>query len=117
MREPGWLASIVLREQRDEDGSRRLVAEWREGVGVVIEGQDLGPGVERTYGPGLDEYEWLWRIAPQAVPGMVAALGGLPGDDPLPLLAAWYAAHGHLDPGIHLREAGVPIEFWSRVGD
>lgn len=24
---------------------------------------------------------------------------------------------GGLDPGIHLREAGVPIWFWSRAGD
>ena len=117
MREPGWLESIVLREQRDDDGSRRLVAEWRETSGIVIEGQDLGRGVERTYGTGLDEYEWVWVIAPDAVPAMAAALEGAEGDDPLRLLAMWYEAHGAIDPGIHLREAGVPVEFWSRVGD
>jgi hypothetical protein len=47
----------------------------------------------------------------------VAALGGRDGDDPLPLLAAWSTAHGGVDPGSHLRDAGVAIEFWSRVGD
>jgi len=34
-------------------------------------------------------------------------------------LAVW-AVRGPatiLGPGSHLREAGVPIEFWSRVGD
>jgi hypothetical protein len=37
--------------------------------------------------------------------------------DPLRLLAAWSAAHGGIDPGSHLREAGVPIRYWSRIGD
>ena len=48
---------------------------------------------------------------------MVSALDGVDGDDPLRLLGDWYEAHGGTDPGIHLRDAGVAIEFWSRVGD
>jgi hypothetical protein len=117
MTTPEPLESVVLREQRDTDGSRRLGAEWRKDLGIVIEGQDLGPAVERAFGEGLDEYEWGWVIRSEAVEVMVAALGGVPGDDPLRLLATWYASHGGIDPGIHLREAGVPVEFWSRVGD
>ena len=47
---------------------------------------------------------------------MVAALGGVPGDDPLALLKAWYDAGDGRDPGIHLQKAGVPVEKWSSVG-
>lgn len=110
-------ATITLRERRDADGSRRLSAERRSDGSIVIEGHDIGPGVERVVGAGLTEYEWAWVAGPDAVPAVVAALGGRAGDDPLPLLAAWYAAHGSVDPGSHLREAGVAIELWSRVGD
>jgi hypothetical protein len=117
MTTPRTLESVVLREQRDADGSRRLEAAWREGVGIVIEGQDLGPGVERIWGEGNDEYEWVWAIGPEAIPAMIAALGGTERDDPLVLLKTWYDAGGGMDPGIHLREAGVALEFWSRVGD
>ena len=109
--------SIVLREQQDADGVRHLGAEWRENGGLIIEGQDLGPGVERVFGAGLTEYEWTWSIAPEALDATVAALGGHEGDDVLTLLGDWSAAHGGRDPGSHLREAGVPIEFWSRTGD
>lgn len=110
-------ASIVLRDHHDRDGSRFLGATRREDGGVVIEGQDLGSGVEAAWGEGLREYEWLWTIDPDAIASMVLALGGRDGDDPLAVLADWVARNPHRDPGNHLREAGVPIAFWSRVGD
>ena len=96
---------------------RHLEATRRPDGAILIEGQDLGPGVERIFGAGLTEYEWTWTIEPDAVPAAIAALEGIEGDDPLRLLAAWSAAHGGVDPGSRLREAGVPIEFWSRIGD
>ena len=80
-------------------------------------GEDLGPGVERIFGASFTEYEWAWVVGPDAVPATVAALDGDEGDDPLRLLAAWSAAHSGIDPGSRLREAGVPIEFWNRIGD
>lgn len=109
--------SVVLRDTRDADGTRHLEADRRPGGAIVIAGQDLGPGVERAFGPGLTEYEWAWSIGPEAMPAMVAALGGVEGDDPLLLLQAWHDANGGRDPGVHLRETGVPVQFWSRVGD
>jgi hypothetical protein len=109
-------ARVVLRDLRDAQGTRFLEARRREDGGIVIEGQDRGRGVE-VFGPGLSEYEWEWTIAPDALPSILEALGGKEGDDPLPLLAAWCAGHGGVDPGSHLRDAGVPIGFWSRVGD
>jgi len=114
---PQWLESVVLRDQRDDEGLRHLKAEWRQGGAIVVEGQDLGGGVEQVLGDGNREYEWAWSIGPEGVPAMVVALGGVDGDDPLALLKAWFDANGGIDPGIHLREAGVPVEVWSRVGD
>jgi hypothetical protein len=111
------LEQVVLRDLRDAGGRRFLEARRREDGGIVIEGQDLGPGVESAFGAGLTEYEWAWAIEPHAVPATIEALGGHEGDDALRLLAAWSGEHGGEDPGSHLREAGVPIGFWSRVGD
>jgi hypothetical protein len=85
--------------------------------GVRIDGHDLGRCVEDAFGDGLGEYEWSWVIEPEAVPAAISALEGRDGDDPLKLLVAWSAAHGGADPGSHLREAGVPISFWNRIGD
>ena len=65
------LKSIVLRDQNDADGVRYLGAEWRDDGGIVIEGQDLGPGssapsaraIPNTSGPGrsspMPSTRWL----------------------------------------------------------
>ena len=85
--------------------------------GVRIEGQDLGAPVEAIMGAGIREYEWVWVIAQADVEEAVAALGGTPGDDVLALLDAWATANGGRDPGQFLKDAGIPMGFWSRFGD
>ena len=110
-------ARVVLRELRDAGGTRSLTARRREDGAIVIEGQDLGPGVEAVFGPGLNEYEWAWMIGPDAFPAAIEALGGHEGDDLLGLLAAWSVCHGGADPGSHCKDAGVVIDFWNRIGD
>jgi len=111
------LPRIVLRDLRDAGGVRHLQATRQPDGGILIEGQDLGSGVEQAFGAGLTEYEWAWDIEADAVPAVIVALDGREGDDPLRLLAAWSSAHGGLDPGSHLQDAAVPIKFWSRIGD
>jgi len=111
------LAFVTLRDQRDEDGTRKLEAEWRMGGAIAIEGTDVGPGVSRFWGKGNSRYEWEWSIGPAAIPAMIAALGGAPGDDPLALLKAWYDAGPGRDPGIDLQKAGVPVQMWSSLDD
>ena len=108
---------VSLRYVDDARGLRSLEASLREDGGISIVGQDLGVGVERAFGEGLTEYEWAWVVQPNDVPAAVEALGGRKGDDPLRVLAAWSSAHGGDDPGSHLKEVGVPISFWNRVGD
>ena len=48
---------------------------------------------------------------------VLVALDRRKDDDPQRTLAAWSTAHGGMDPGSHMREAGGPISFWDRVGD
>ncbi|HEY6570685.1 MAG TPA: hypothetical protein VIZ22_10360 [Candidatus Limnocylindrales bacterium] len=106
--------TVVLRHSRDKDGSRYLGATLAAGL-LRIEGQDLGPGVEAIL--GAREYEWTWTVAAAAIPAAVDVLGGAPGSDPLTVLAAWSSANGDADPGQRLRDAGLAVEFWSRIGD
>lgn len=113
----GPLRRIVLRDLRDAGGVRHLQATRQPNGGILIEGQDLGSGVEQVFGAGLTEYEWAWDIEAAAVPAVIVALGGREGDDPLRVLAAWTTAHGGMDPGSHLQERDVPIKFWNRIGD
>ena len=113
----GPLTRVVLRNLRDDRGTRHLSASRDPDGRIRIEGHDLGRGVEDAFGDGLGEYEWSWVIEPEAVPAAIAAFDGQDGDDPLKLLVAWSATHGSADPGSHLRDAGVPISFWNRIGD
>jgi hypothetical protein len=108
---------VVMRNQRDDRGTRHLSASRDADGRIRIEGHDLGRGVEDAFGAGLSEYEWTWVIEPDAVAAAVEALDGQESDDPLRVLAAWSTAHGGADPGSHLRDAGVPIAFSNWVGD
>lgn len=73
---PGGGRRLVLRSTRTGRDVRHLEATLAPDGAVLIEGQDLGPAVERIWGEGLTEYEWAWRIAPADVPAAVAAIGG-----------------------------------------
>jgi hypothetical protein len=110
------LTSVTLRYLRDAEGLRRLDASRRDDGGILIEGQDLGPGVEQVWGEGLTEYEWAWSLAPEPSWRRSRRWAARTGRSTR-AIGVWYAANGGLDPGIRLREAGVPVEFWSRVGD
>ena len=107
---------VVLRDSRDEGGSRYLAASLRPDGSLSIDGQDLGPGVEGIFGAGNTEYEWTWTVVADDVPAVAAALGGEPGEDPLAVIVRWFGEH-RTDPGSRLRDAGVPVAFWSRIGD
>ena len=114
---PDPTAPVVLRDQQDADGSRYLDATLGADGRLLIEGQDIGAGVERQFGEGMREYEWSWTVRPADVPAAVAALDGAPDEPPLAAIARWSAAHEGVDPGRALKKAGVPVEFWSRLGD
>ena len=108
--------SVTLRQERYEHNAYNLWARLGDEGSLVIEGQDLGATAEDFW--GSPEYEWSLTVAPEALPRLVAALGGTPGeDDPLDLLAARYRDEERYATRTFLEEVGVPFEFWSRVGD
>ena len=76
----------------------------RDGA-LLIEGQHLRGG---------GEYEYALTVRPRDVPKVVEALGGAPGDDPLPLLVA--KAEDIISQGEQtwLKSLGLDVKFWSR---
>ncbi|CAN5580223.1 hypothetical protein BH23CHL7_BH23CHL7_15900 [soil metagenome] len=81
-----------------------------------IEGQDLGRGVA-IFGDGLSEYEWAWIVAAADVPRIAELLGSPQGVDPVAAIRQWVHESNGGDPGLALRESGLTLEFWSRLGD
>ncbi len=108
--------TVILRDREDSDGTRYLDATIDKAGRLVIEGQDVGAGVEHSFGEGYREYEWRWTVKPDDIPEATAALGGEPGESPLAVAARWIEEHD-TDPGSAIKAARVRIELWSRLGD
>jgi hypothetical protein len=106
---------VTLRDTRDEDGSRQLSASLKGDGTLLIEGQDIGPGVERFFGPGLMEYEWAWIIQPSGVKALKLALAY--DDDVLVALRDRFSEDAAADLQRFLEDNCIPYESWSRVGE
>lgn len=104
---------IVLRDQHTATEIRRLVVISHEG-GIRLDGWDLGDGVAAFW--GAREYEWTCDVGPDALPRLVAALGGSEGDDIFEVIRRSCSdAPERLYQTI--KDANIPHQFWSRVGD
>lgn len=110
----GRVNKVILRDVKDDDGSRYLAAERKPGGDIVIEGQDLGPGVERF--TGCYEYEWSWTIRAADVSRLAVALGGA-NEQVLELLSDKFSAEKASGLRAFLTENEVAHEVWSRMGD
>lgn len=108
---------VTLRSIRDSEGTRYLSASLNANGDLVIDGQDLGPGVEAFFGPGIREYEWARTVRRPHVPTLLAALGGPPGEDILVVLARRFSGDAAAGLDQAIAAAGVPVEHWSRTGD
>ena len=107
---------VELFSGQDARGTRTLWASLDPDGSLVIEGQDRGPQVQ-VFGPDFREYEWSWRASAGDLSRIVELLGGGQEEDPLEVLVRWALGRKGEDPGSYLRNAGVPLEFWSRIGD
>lgn len=103
---------VVLRDMRDAGGSRHLKASIKPSGCLVIEGQDLGPGVEQIF--GVREYEWQWTVDAEGCERLRAALGKT---DLLAALAERFSGERAADLQAFLKSSEVPFEHWSRLGD
>lgn len=108
---------VVLRQTRDRDGSRHLGACLEPGGDLLMEGQDLGDGVEAHFGAGCREYEWCWTVRAADLPALLDALEQPPGTDPLVALAGRFSGERAAGLKAFLEQHEIPHETWSRVGD
>jgi hypothetical protein len=85
---------VVLRDERDDRGSRRLDAALEQDGRLRITGHDQGPRVSAFFGAAITSYEWVYLVAPGRVPALIRLLGGHDGDDVLTLLATCHQRAG-----------------------
>ena len=79
---------IILRDERDDRGTRHLDAVLEHDGTLRITGHDQGPGVSAFWGDAITSYDWVYVIAADRIPALLRVLGGHDGDDVLRLLAA-----------------------------
>ena len=105
--------SVVLRDTKDADGTRYLEASFNAEGDLVIEGQDLGPGVKEIL--GVNEYEWAWTISACDCDQLLVALGAK--SNLLSAIGERFAGEraGDLQP--FLEAEGIRFEAWGRMGD
>ena len=102
---------------REARGNRILTLSVDVDGSVRIGGQDLGASVSEAFGSAFTEYEWDWTLAAASIPRALELLGGSPGEQLVVALGRWAEANKGRDPGQFLRDAGLELGFWSRIGD
>ena len=110
-------SSVTLRKERTPTDTRSLWAELSENGDLTIEGQDLGKEVEAFWGAGNTEYEWTITIRAADIPKLAKLLSAAAGDDLLKVLGDRFAEDEKFASKSFLEKNGIPLEFWSRVGD
>ena len=108
--------TVKLREEHSGADSRYLHAGLTQEGDLHIEGQDLGPTVEKYFGAGNTEYEWAIVVKAADFPQLYSALVGEETDDVVSLLASRFAKDPRVATKEFLDEWKIPNEFWNRVG-
>ena len=106
-------AMITLRDSREGGEIRSLTATLNRDGSLAIDGMDYGDTVERFFGER--EYEWHWRVGPEGVTRLCAALGVE--DDLLTALGSRFSGEGAADLQSFLDQHDIAYEAWSRTGD
>lgn len=106
--------TVTLHHHRDADGTRHVRARLTSDGALVVEGQDLGPGVERIF--GRSEYEWALTVPADEVEGFLASIDST-GRPVLGAVADHFHGPAAHQLKAHLDEHGITHEFWSRIGD
>jgi hypothetical protein len=105
----------VLVKCKDESGTTFRALHLDADGSLIIEGQDVGDGVEAIWGQGVREYEFQRRLEPDAVAQLRAVLGI---DAATPLL---HGISGRVRTTVELEHLiaaeGIESTFWSRIGD
>ena len=110
---PAECTLAVLRNERTESDTRYLAASFSPDGDLVVEGQDLGSGVEAAF--GCREYEWTWTVANANLPRLAEALGA--SSDLLRAMERRFCGPAAAHLMTFLQENQIPFKSWSRIGD
>jgi hypothetical protein len=108
--------TVLLFQSKDDRGTRSIWVTMLADGRLKIEGQDLGASVS-FFAEDLTEYEWDWIVAAADVSRISTILGRSPDADPIASLRSWASAANGRDPGQQLKDAGLELDFWSRIGE
>jgi hypothetical protein len=104
---------IILRDERDDGGTRHLDAVLEHDGTLRITGHDQGPRVSDSWGEAITSYDWVYVIAADRIPALPTVLGGQDGDDVLALLAAYHQrAGGQLDDLMTHPDVAAEFSNW-----
>jgi hypothetical protein len=104
---------VVLRDIRDDGGTRLETAQIEDDGTLRIIGHDTGPRVTEFFGTAITSYEWVYVVAPARVDALLRLLGGTEGDDVLAALAAYYQQHGgQLSELMRSPEVAADFDNW-----
>ncbi|MEE4637162.1 MAG: hypothetical protein V2J42_00290 [Wenzhouxiangella sp.] len=106
---------VLLRDIQDEGGSRQLGVRLENDGSLLIEGRDLGPGVEKFFGQGIFEYEWALKLKPPGVMKLKLALACQ--DNLLDALKDRFSGEASAELQNFLDSNAIQYEFWSRAGE
>lgn len=104
---------VVLRDEKSGSDLRHLSAAYTQDGDLVIEGQDLGDGVEAVL--GCREYEWTWTIAKSDLAHLADAL--VVKSNLLDALKRRYGGDSADQLLPFLNEHKIPYKVWTRIGD
>jgi hypothetical protein len=104
----------IFQSIRAPGRARHLEAVVAADGAIRIRGQDVSNGVLEN--DEFSTYEWTWVLRAPDVRRALTVLDGQPDEDPADVLDRWMAANP-TDPGMVISQAGIPIEFESRMGD
>jgi hypothetical protein len=112
--QPGPAARrVILRDERDDRGTRYLDAVVEHDGSLRITGHDRGPRVSDFWGEAITCYDWVYVIAPDRIPALLRVLGGRDGDDVLAFVAAYHQrADGQLDDFMTHPEVAAEFSNW-----
>ena len=107
------LKRVVLRDERDQNGSRYLSASFSDQGDLVFAGQDLGKAVEEFFGES--EYEWFWTVRMAALPALAAALAATLSkpDDLLLAVQQRFSGNNAAEIGPFLEQHQIPCDKYS----
>ena len=97
-------------------GTRSVWLRLTENGALILEGQDLGPGVSDFFGEAVSEYEWAWKLPPDGLRLLLDSLRVAAGSpDLLEQVARRLKVLNGSQMQKRFEQAGAT--FWSRVGE